>query len=544
VARQGKSAIIEQFLADGLTYMFGNPGTVEQGFLDALEGYDGFQYILALQETVAAGIADGYARATGGPALLQIHSGVGLGNTIGMLYQSKRGHTPLVAIAGESGVRYDAMDAQMAADLVAMARPVTKYATRVVDPESVLRVLRRAVKIAMTPPRGPVFVALPLDVLDAPNNEPVLRTAIPYTSVVPVPELVERAAVLLAGATNPIIILGDGVVVSGAQAALTHVAEQLGADVWGADSSEVAIDSRHPLYRGLLGHMFGEVSAAAVAEADTVLVVGTYLFPEVFPTLSSPFRADARIVHIDLDGYEIAKNHPVSLGLVADPKATLEALATALDRVMTPEDRQRADARQEARRTQQSPVTVDENSMLDVFLHALAARAPEDLIVFDEGLTATPAISAHLPARTPGHWFLTRGGSLGVGIPGAIGAKLAHPHRAVVGFTGDGGSMYTIQALATAARYNIGAKFVICNNHRYRLLDDNIAQYWRERGIEQHEFPRSFDLSAPDIGFVDIARGCRVDAVRVEKPNQVDEAIERMFAGDGPFLVDLVTAVG
>src|SRR5439155_994728 len=249
---------------------------------------------------------------------------------------------------------------------------------------------------------------------------------------VPVPELVERAAVLLAGATNPIIILGDGVVVSGAQAALTHVAEQLGAEVWGADSSEVAIDSRHPLYRGLLGHMFGEVSAAAV----------------------------------------------------------------------------------------------DETSMLDVFLHALAARAPEDLIVFDEGLTATPAISAHLPARTPGHWFLTRGGSLGVGIPGAIGAKLAHPHRAVVGFTGDGGSMYTIQALATAARYNIGAKFVICNNHRYRLLDDNIAQYWRERGIEQHEFPRSFDLSAPDIGFVDIARGCRVDAVRVEKPNQVDEAIE------------------
>ncbi|MCU7729561.1 thiamine pyrophosphate-binding protein [Actinoplanes sp. KI2] len=544
MVRQGKAAIIEQFLADGFGYMFGNPGTVEQGFLDEVDRHDGFQYILGLQETVAAGIADGYARASGGPALLQLHSGVGLGNAIGMLYQSKRGHTPLVAIAGEAGLPYDAMDAQMAADLVAMARPVTKYATRVVDPGSVLRVLRRAVKIAMTPPRGPVFVALPMDVLDAPNDEPVVPTSIPQAAAAAVPELVDRAASLLAGAVRPIVIFGDGVVVSGAQQALTRVAERLGADVWGADSSEVAIDGRHPLYRGLLGHMFGGVSTAAVADADAVLVVGTYLFPEVFPALSSPFRPGAPIVHIDLDGYEIAKNHPVTLGLVADPKATLDALADALDRVTTQEGRDRAAARLESRRAEQPGTPVDDGTILSAFMRAVAERAPDDLVVFDEGLTSSPAIGAHLPPRLPGHWFLTRGGSLGVGIPGAIGAKLARPDKTVVGFTGDGGSMYTIQALATAARYGIGAKFVICNNHRYRLLDDNIAEYWRERGIERHEFPHSFDLSSPDIGFVDLARGCRVDAVRVEKPGEVDEAVERMFAGDRPFLVDLVTAAG
>lgn len=159
VTRTGNEAIIEQFLADGITCMFGNPGTVEQGFLDAVEKFEEMRYVLTLQEGVAVGIADGYARATGGPALVQLHSGVGLGNGIGMMYQAMRGHAPLVVIAGESGVRYDAMDAQMAADLVAMARPVTKYATRVIDPSSVLRVLRRALKIAMTPPRGPVFVS-------------------------------------------------------------------------------------------------------------------------------------------------------------------------------------------------------------------------------------------------------------------------------------------------------------------------------------------------------------------------------------------------
>lgn len=154
-ATPGRERLIEQFKADGLHVMFGNPGTVEQGFLDAVDAAADFHYVLALQETVAAGIADGYARATGGAALLQLHSGVGLGNGIGMLYQSLRGRTPLVVVAGDAGVRYDAMDAQMACDLVAMARPVTKYATRVTDPRSLLRTVRRAVKIALTPPRGP-----------------------------------------------------------------------------------------------------------------------------------------------------------------------------------------------------------------------------------------------------------------------------------------------------------------------------------------------------------------------------------------------------
>ena len=170
----GRYAILEQLLADDIHYIFGNPGTVEQGFLDALGSYPDLHYILTLQETIAVAIADGYARARHRPAVVQLHSGVGLGNGVGMLYQAKRGGSPLVVIAGESGIRYDAMDAQMAADLVSIAKPVTKWATRVVDPGSVLRVLRRAIKIAGTAPTGPVFVALPADVLDALNEEPIV----------------------------------------------------------------------------------------------------------------------------------------------------------------------------------------------------------------------------------------------------------------------------------------------------------------------------------------------------------------------------------
>jgi benzoylformate decarboxylase len=531
-ARPGRVAIFEQFAADGMTRMFGNPGTVEQGFLDAGNQRSDFEYVLALQETVAVGIADGYARASAGPALVQLHSGVGLGNGIGMLYQAKRGHSPLVVVTGSAGIAFDAMDAQMAADLVAMARPVTKYATRVLHPDSVLRVLRRAVKIAMTPPRGPVFVELPMDVLDAPNTEPVLPSTIPSRAVLPVAAELDRAAGALRGARRPIILMGDGVSVAQAQPELAAIAELLDADVYGVDSSELNLDTTNPRYRGQTGHMFGEHSAAIVAGADAVLIVGTYVFPEVFASLANPFRPGARIVHIDLDDYEVAKNFPVDVALIADPKPTLAALADLLA------------AGQSAVRewpAAHRPDVQADGPMIEHFAAELAARTGDELVIFDEALTASPGLLRHLPPRTPGSYFATRGGSLGVGIPGAIGVKLARPEATVVGFTGDGGSMYTVQALWTAARYDVAAKFVICNNHRYQLLDDNIEQYWRERGIPAHDYPREFDLSRPDIGFAELARGLSVDAMRVEKPAEVEAAVARMLGHDGPFLVDLVT---
>jgi benzoylformate decarboxylase len=144
-AKAGRQRIVEQFLADGIHHMFGNPGTVEQGFLDALRHYPEMKYVLALQESVAVLMADGYARATDRPTLVQLHSSPGIGNAVGALYQAKRGHAPLVVIGGDAGLRYMNMDAQMAADLVAMMEPVTKHASMVLEPRSLLRTLRRAI---------------------------------------------------------------------------------------------------------------------------------------------------------------------------------------------------------------------------------------------------------------------------------------------------------------------------------------------------------------------------------------------------------------
>jgi len=552
--RTGRFAVIEQFLADGMNIMFGNPGTVEQGFLDSLEQYPDFKYIMGLQETIAVAMGDGYARVTKKPTLVQLHSGVGLGNGIGMMYQAMRGHAPLVVIAGESGIRYDAMDAQMAADLVSMARPVTKWSTRVVDPNSLLRVLRRAVKIAMTPPMGPVFVCLPADVLDAPNDEPVFPTPLLDTQVAPSAEQIAKAASMLAGAQHPIIIMGDGIAYSHAQEELQRVAEMLGAEVWGADSSEVNMSYTHPLFKGMTGHMFGASSAKASMKADAVLVVGTYVFPEVFPYLNPEqvFAPNAKIIHIDLNAYEIAKNFAVDLGLVSDPKLTLRALATSLEGVLSESDlraaRERLEASAAANEAAHKAAVANDATLrtatplrASVFMEELAKHVPDDVIIFDEALTSSPYVTRYMPPHLPDHFFQTRGGSLGVGIPGAIGLKLAHPDKTVIGFTGDGGSMYTIQALWTAAHYKIGAKFVICNNQSYRLLKDNILQYWREQvGDPVHEFPSGFDLKDPVIDFATLARSMGVPSVCVDRPEQVAAAVKQMLETPGPFLVDMV----
>lgn len=550
--KTGRSALIEQCLADGMDYMFGNPGTVEQGFLDALRDYPQMKYILTLQESVALLMADGYARATHKPTLVQIHSTPGLGNTIGAIYQAYRGHAPLVIIGGDAGLKYVPMEAQMFGDLVAFAKPVTKWATMVQDPNSLLRTLRRAIKLAATPPMGPVYVCVPADILDLPVVEEVRPTFIPSARVAPDDGFIKEAAIILADAQKPMIFMGDGIAYSGATDELTQVAEMLGAEVWGVDAGELNISYAHPLYMGQTGHMFGESSYPITSKGDVNLVVGTYMVPEVFPRLTDIYAPGAKVIHIDLNADQIAKNHRVDMGAVSDPKLTLSKLAEALVERMTAAQKETARARAQAigaenEQKVQAQLEKDRTMRDDVplqaarFMEELGATLPEDAIIFDEALTSSPALTRYLLPRKPGHFFQTRGGSLGVGIPGALGLKLLHPDKTVIGFTGDGGSMYTIQALWTAAHHHIGAKLVICNNQNYMLLKLNILQYWRDQvKLPEREFPAPFELKDPVIDFAGLAQALGVPGVRVEKPEQVGPAIQLMLATDGPFLVDLV----
>lgn len=539
--KTGNEKLIEQLLAEECYYMFGNPGTVEQGFLDAMGKYQAFHYITCLQESIAVAMADGYARKTGKPAVVQLHSGVGLGNGIGMLYQAMRGHSPLVVLAGEAGIKYDAMDAQMACDLTEMARTVTKWRGRVLHKDSLLRMVRRAVKIAMTPPMGPVFLALPLDILDEVNQEPVYPSVKINTNTIPARwEDSQTAADFLMEAESPMLIIGDGISFSNGQKEVEHLAEMIGAEVYGADTSLVNFDRSSYLYQGDLGHMFGDSSREKVRSADVVLIAGTYVFPEVFPCIENPFREDAKIIHIDLNTYEIGKNYEVTIGIGADPSSTIRSIADMVKEEQS--ERQKYQAANRKKRMEQKRKIQEkewkEEDIFSQFCKILKERKKENLILFDEALTASDIVNHYFSCQKPGTFYQTRGGSLGVGIPGAMGIKLAAPEQTVIGFTGDGGSMYTIQALQTAARYQIGAKFVIINNGDYRLLKNNMDAYWREEQIPPHGYPDCFNLE-PAIDFVKLAESMNVKARMLSDSQQAEEIVRWLLADDSPALVEI-----
>jgi benzoylformate decarboxylase len=271
----------------------------------------------------------------------------------------------------------------------------------------------------------------------------------------------------------------------------------------------------------------------------------------VFPELGNIFRPGARTIHFDLDGYEIAKNHPVDLGVISDPKLSLAALADALEETLSADRKVAAAARSEAlggakRAKREAELEADAAAgdgqplRFATFAAELAKRVPADVVIYDEALTNSPALTRHLPPTRSGHFFQIRGGSLGSGLAGGVGLKAAFPDKTVIVVAGDGASMYTIQALWSAARHNLATKFIVCNNGSYRLLQVNISQYWRERGIPEHDFPLSFDLSEPGLRFDRMSEAMGVTAARVETADQIAGAIEKALAHPGPFLIDVV----
>lgn len=556
---RGHEAILRQFLANGIDHMFGNPGTVEQGFLDALADVPEMKYVLTLQESIAVLCADGYARARLKPSLVQIHSSPGLGNAIGNLYQAMRGQAPLIVIGGDAGIKYQAMDAQMAADLVGIAEPVTKWAAIVQHPSSLLRMVRRAIKVASTPPCGPVYLCLPEDILDAEIVEEIRPAHIPSLATCPGSLHLQAITDKIITAENPIILVGDGVAWTGGVEMIVDFAERIGAKVYSADGGEVNFPDDHHLNYGSTGHMFGESSLPVMQNCDLCVALGCYLLPEVFPTLGDIFSPHATVIHVDTNPNNIAKNHRVDISYVAEPRTVVEGLLPLI-KSLPEEWQKKARARRESLE-RDSPVinnTIDEIYQVEppfpsdaydgkticmrsgYFIKTLADLLPENSIVFDEALTNSPPVNRYLPGRKPGDRLLTRGGSLGTGFPGAIGAKLAYPNRCVIGFSGDGGSMYTIQCLWTAARHNVASKFIVCQNRSYKLLQANISKFWQERGITGRDYPLPFDLSKPEICFEEIAQSLGVKGERVVKPDEVKSAIKRMLEHDGPYLINLV----
>ena len=550
----GKHALAQMLVAEGVEYIFGNPGTSETPFLDGLQDYPQLRYIQALQEGTAVGMADGYARATGKPAFANIHIAGGLANGISALYNAFRGGTPLVLTAGNSDTRMLISEPVLSGDLVEMTKQYTKWSTEIRHASDIPVAIRRAFKEAKTPPSGPVFVSFPWDTMDEEIEFEATPSAEGYFRIRPDTAAVARATEILASAQNPVIVVGDRVAQSGAVDAVVQVAEQTGARVLATSYSEVNFPTGHPQWGGML-NLNSPATARQFENADVVLAVGTDVFAS-FLYVDVPFlKPDTRLIHLDSAYWEIEKNYPTEVGILADPGAGMADLAASLDSEMNGSQREAAatraatraatlaDARRRGDERYQERIkpTWDNLPMpVERMMHELAAAVPPNTIVADEAVTSRPAVNRAFEFTKPGDIYGIRGGALGWGMPGALGVKLAHPDRPVLAVVGDGASMYTVQALWTASRYNIPVVYAICNNQAYRILKVNMEVYLRdmlddrERDSEYvgMEFANRLDLAM-------MAQAMGVHGERVDDPNEIGPAVKRAFDSGRPALLDI-----
>jgi benzoylformate decarboxylase len=541
------AVLMEILRAAGVRYLFGNPGTTELPFLDALPD-SGLEYVLGLQEATAVAAADGYAQASGQVGVVNVHVAPGLANSLSILHNAARSKTPLLVTAGQQDTRFLMHEPILAADLVRMAEQFTKWSYEVRRADDAPVALRRALQVALTPPTGPVFLSLPMDLMGPAVEDSGAGPAPIAARARPDADAVARAAELLARARAPIVIAGDGVARAQAVPELTALAELMGARVHGEPIyRRTNIPGNHALWRGGLFPSPAGVRKA-LEECDALLIVGANVFTWFLHTEGTPFPRDLSVVQIDDDPWEIGRSYPVALGIAADPKTTLAELAGALRARMTDAERAAAAGRVEKIGRARAELMGRVRAAAEAeaartpigqahLMHTLASLLPADAVVVDESATSLPFVLRYMAFATPGSFYGGKTGTLGWGMGAAIGVQLGSPGRKVIATIGDGSVMYAPQALWTAAHYQLPITYVIPNNSSYAILKSGMLSLdlpSAKRGI----YP-GMDLVDPTIDYAGLARSLGVRAERVEKPADLQPVLADCLAHSGPSLVEV-----
>ena len=481
----GRSAFLALLKSEGITHLFGNPGTTELPLMDAFATENEVRYLLGLQEAAVMAMADGYAQASGKLAVVNLHVAPGLGNAMGMLYDAQKAGSPILVTAGQHEQSFTATEPILWADLPTIARPLVKWSSEVNRLADLPRLVHRAAKTALAPPTGPVFLSLPGDIFRADGDIDLLAPTRVGPRLRGDREAIEAAASLLAGAKRPVIMAGDAVAQSRAHSELVELAELLGAPVYSEFVPNTAsFPSSHPLFRGQMIRLAPEVRKI-LEQYDVLFSVGSDLFTLSLPSETDPMPPGLALVHLDIDPWELGKNYPPAAAILGDPKATLPELTAAVRERMTSGARalarERLAAAGAAIAAEREALKTKARALADVtpvqplaLLHAIGETLPKDAVVIEEALSSAPGIRSLIRSDDPQSYFGLRGGGIGWGLPAAMGVKVALPDRPVVGLIGDGSAMYTVQGLWTAAHYHIDTVFVILNNSSYRILKQRL----------------------------------------------------------------------
>jgi len=558
-AYTGADLFVDAFEDYGVEHVFGNPGTTELPVMQALAGSD-LEYVLGAHEDIAVGMAAGYACTRRYHAddadvtplgVVNLHITPGLAHGLGNLYGASFSGAPLVVTAGNHERDFRHEEPLLYGDLEAMVDQFCKYSAEVLDVRALPTMLRRAARVALTPPQGPVFLALPQDVMLQETDPEAVEPLGPVPSAGGGdPDGLDRAADLLADAEEPVVVLGDEVARAGRDAvdAAVAFAEAAGAAVYTEIlGSEVNFPADHPQWVCYMPA--AERLARDLMDVDTVVFVGTSTHTTLMRREKPLVGPDTDCVHLSPDAWEVGKNVPAEAAVVGDPGLVLSALADRLgDRVDEAERERRLAAVAETREWVaglMEKVTVDEapddepRAGKHELVDALQAAVP-DAYVVEEGVTSKYPLLARWPLG-PKQLLGSKSGGLGYGLPAAVGAALAESLRPeprdVVGYVGDGAYLYYPHAVYSAARLDLDLTVVVSDNRSYRILKDNTARIFGG-DVEDYDYV-GMDFE-PGVDLVANAESHGATGHLVETPEEIAPTVAAAVDSEGVDVVDVL----
>ena len=542
----GRSAFLALLKDEGITHLFGNPGTTELPIMHALKDHPDLTYVMAMQESLVVAIADGFSRASGRLVACNVHVAPGLGNAMGSLYNASFTGTPMILTAGQQEQGHGLMEPVLFGPLVQMAEPLVKWAVEVTRLEDLPRIVRRAAKIATTPPTGPVFISLPGDILNAEAGIELGRSTRVDTRVKPSDESLQALVARILKAQRPVIIAGDEIVKSDALAEAAQLAETLGAPAYQCSTPYGAhFLSEHPCFMGALSRLQKQVREV-LSDYDLMIVLGADPLRMSVHSEVDPKPEGLPIAQIGLVDWDLAKNYGAEIALKADVRETLRALVPAL--------RAAGGGALEARAKQGLAELASKNWSArrgpliaqivkardrspidpDYLTLRLVEAMPDDAILVDEALTSGRPILSLRPHRERYGYHALASGGIGWGLPASVGVSLAHPNRPVVCFSGDGSAMYSIQALWTAAHHGLPLNVVIANNGGYRIIKQRLLAF---HGDDHYV---GMDFADPPVDFAGLARSLGLEAMRISAPAELQPKLSDAFARPGAKLIEVM----
>ena len=542
----GKQAVMEMLKAEGIEYIFGNPGTSEGPLVDMLGEYPEFKYIMALQESVAMGMGESYARSTNKTSFISLHVDSGLANGIALMLDALNTGTPMVV----TSANYDARKInENKTDLAELVRPVTKWSVELDLPDQIPSVMRRAFNEANSHPKGPVYVGFTSNALEGIAEMNIIPSAPVHDAVRPDPEGIRAAANMLQDARSPLLIVGDRVSDDDGMGHAVELAEIVGMPVYQSRGAEVSFPTNHPQYLGV--HSLRVASdRESLKGYDVILTVGMDTFDELFYWGDIILGENTRLIHIDPIPGRVGKTEPTDLGIISNCKAALEMLNDVLKDTVNKEiaNKLRKESIQlasEERRTYEDSVSSKwKNTPMSParMMYELSKSVPANSIIVDDSVSNRAAVRHYFEGKARDDIRGVRGQSIGGGIGATMGTQCAFPDRPVFGIIGDGSAMMTIQGLWTAANDDIPCVFVICNNGMYRVLKVNFNIYQTEllqetepagENLLYSNFETPFDIS-------EIAKGMGLHSERVTDPSEIAAAVSWAIATGKAAVLDIV----